>query len=420
MPSQYNLPAIFGNAQQEDIAKFSKLPYYLARNECAAFPKWNVWDQLFGDINWQANMGDVLRGVTPQPSPVGESFFFPNDITTAPLKNVYEVTQYTNDARVKLHRYESKQFNFVPSFDAFWRDYIQYASKDMAKQIQVSNNIFIRTNCWFNSPYILRAGDRDPINAPQAPGNATNDAANSKNAAWMVGTFENVTENLSLRTVYTASMAMSENLQAPPVEQTRNMPAANSGMLGKYVLITSKEAFDNFLFDPDVALLKSINLDLLYSNFQGSLFGSVTCKLENYPLRFDVTGQPVAPQIYDANTQKTVPNPIYTNLDLSPWEIAFMTGELPYRTIKVGPPPREFAERAMSRSKFYSLKWNGEVQLTDQVLIQDGQGNIDLNVYGTQLKLISQATHGIIEVEGRFLLPILFHRRRPATVNTGV
>ena len=416
MPSEYGLPAIFANAQSEDAAKFSKLPYYLARNEAATFPRWNVYDQLFGDINWQANMGDELRGVTPQPSPISESFFFPENITTAPKKNIYETTQYENAARVKLHRYESRQMNFVPYFDAFWRDHIQYSSKDMAKQIQTSNNLFIRTFCWFNSPYVFYAGNRDPELAPQGAGNIANDAANSKNKAYLVAKFATIQTGLTLRTVYNALMSFVETLQAPPIEGVRNMPKENSGIIGKYLLITSKEAYDNFLFDSDTALLRSIQLDLLFNDFSGLLFGNLTTKIEQFPLRFKADGTPVAPQLYDASSKKTVPNPDYTNIDIAQYECNWLVGDTPYRTIKVGPPPREFAERNMSESKFYKLRWNGEIQITDQVLITDGNGNIDLNVYGTQVKLISQATHGILEVEGRYMLPIVFRRRRPQTV----
>ena len=30
-----------------------KLDFYLAKNEVALYPKWNVYDTLFGSIKWQ-------------------------------------------------------------------------------------------------------------------------------------------------------------------------------------------------------------------------------------------------------------------------------------------------------------------------------------------------------------------------------
>src|SRR4051812_26693162 len=120
MPSYYDLPAVFGNASVEDVDKFNSLPYYLVMNELQLYPRWNVWDRLYGSIDWETNMGDVMRAVTPQPSPVGESFFFPQNVTADPHKNIYETAESREEARVKWHRYESKQFSFLPYFRAFW------------------------------------------------------------------------------------------------------------------------------------------------------------------------------------------------------------------------------------------------------------------------------------------------------------
>ena len=94
-----------------------------------------------------------------------------------------------------------------------------------------------------------------------------------------------------------------------------------------------------------------------------------------------------------------------------------------FKTISVGPPPKEFASKSMSAKKFYSMKWNGEVTLTDQFLIPSGAsgstgnplsdtGTQDLNVYGDYLKFISQAVFGGIPGDARHCLPIIYKRRR--------
>jgi len=412
MPNYYEQPASFQNATVEDKDRFNKLPFYLVKNEIKVFPRWNIFDQLFGDINWEPNMGNVMRAVTPQSSPVGQTFFFPNNIDVVPNKNVYQVTESSEDARVKAHRYESQQFSFVPYFTSFWRDHLQYANKDIARQIQVANNIFIRTNMWAKSQYVYLAGT-GLVAAPTADMNSTLDAAGSKTTAWLQAQIASVKNNLSLRTLYRAQLAHREDLGAPPFEGVKNMPEDNEGLKGKYVIVGSTEAWDVFPFDPDTNLLKSINLDLLFKDFNGLLFGKVVYKFDPFPMRFTGAGAFVAPEIYRDTDKKRVPNPAYTDPTQAPYEVAWMVGAESCKTIKVGPPPKEFAAQSMSAKKFYQLKWNGEIQLTDQVLVTYADGSIDLNVYGTQLKFISQCTHGYLVGEPRFTFPIIFQRKRP-------
>lgn len=412
MPNYYEQPASFANATVEDKDRFQKLPFYLVKNEIKVFPRWNIWDQLFGDISWESNMGNTMRAVTPQASPVGQSMFFPNNIDVVPNKNVYQVTESSEDARVKAHRYESQQFSFVPYFTSFWRDHLSYANKDIARQIQVANNIFIRTNAWFKSEYAYLAGT-GLANAPTGDGVATLDAAGSKTTAWLAAQLANVKNGLTLRTLYRAQLAHREDLGAPPFEGVKNMPEDNEGLKGKYIIIGSTEAWDAFPFDPDTNLLKSINQDLLFKDFNGLLFGKIVYKFDPFPLRCDAAGNFIAPEIYVEGTKKRRPNPAYTDIKLAPYEVAWMVGAESCRTIKVGPPPKEFAAQSMSAKKFYSLKWNGEIQMTDQVLITYADGSVDLNVYGTQLKFVSQCTHGYLVGEPRYTFPIIFQRKRP-------
>lgn len=424
MPNYYEQVASFQNAAVEDKDRFQKLPFYLVKNEIKTFPRWNIFDQLYGDISWEPNMGNVMRAVTPQASPVANSFAFPVNIDQVPNKNVYQVTESSEDARVKAQRFESSQFSFVPYFTSFWRDHLQYANKDIARQIQVYNNQFIRTGLWSKSNYVYLAGTGLISGAPTSDINTTGDAAGSKTTAWLAAQIPNIKNNLSLRTIYRAQLAHREDLAAPPFEGVKNMPEDNEGLKGRYCIVGSTEAWDAFPFDPDTNLLKSINLDLLFKDFNGLLFGKVVYKYDPFPLRFKADGTFVAPQVIQdlgkaGNAQqgtggiKAIPNPDYTNPNVAAYEIAWMLGQDACKTIKVGPPPKEFAAQSMSQKKFYSLKWNGEIQLTDQVLVTYADGSVDLNVYGTQLKFISQTTFGYLVGEPRFAFPILFRRKRP-------
>lgn len=433
MPSFYNLPSAFQNSTVEDTQRFNQLPFYLVMNEVKTYSEWNVFDQMYGKIPWQTNMGSVMKGVTPQRSPVGRSFFFPNAITTVANKDIYQVTESTEQAVVNAHKYESFQFNFLPSFQAFWDTYLKFANSDIVRQIQCSNNQFIETNMWFNASYVYLCGSGLISGAPVGMGNQALNAANSKTAAWLIAVTmgangnPGVLQNLRLRDVYRAVMNLSEDLAAPRFDGVKNMPHDNEGVKDRYVLVTSTEGFLNFTYDPDVQILKPLQLDLLFKDFKGLLFGTVTTKITRYPIRYNVVdikdlngnllyaaGNPIDPEVFDVTSNKWLPNPYYTSLIYAPYEVNWLLGADYAKTIKVGPPPKEFASVKMDAKKFYSMKWNGEVQLTDQLLITNADGTQELNEYGENLKYISKLTHGYLVGERRYAFPILVKRQRPA------
>lgn len=381
-----------------------------------------------------------MKGVTPQRSPVGRSFFFPNAITTVPNKDIYQVTESVEQALIYVHNYESFQFNFLPSFTAFWKTYLQFANKDIVEKIAISNNQFIETNMWYGSPYVYLCGTGLTSGNPTALGNAAGNAAGSKTTQWLLATVQGtggnpgVIQGLTLRDVYRALMNLQEDLAAPAFMGARNMPKDNEGLQNKYVLLLSSEAWLNFTFDPDVLNklqgLAPCDLNLLFNDFKGLLFGTVTCKINKYPIRFGAVdikdsvggtvlyaaGTPIPPEIFDVTDGKWKPNPYYTSLVSAPYEIAWLLGADRAKTIKVGPPPKEFATTNMPASKFYSLKWNGEVRLTDQVFITNADGSISPNVYGEQMKFISKLTHGYLEGERRYAFPIILLRKRPSVI----
>lgn len=377
-----------------------------------------------------------MKGVTPQRSPVGRSFFFPLPVTGVANKDVYQVTESTEQAIVYAHKYESFQFNFLPSFDAFWETYLQFANKDIVEKISISNNQFIETQMWFNASYVYLCGTGLIGGCPIQAGNAAGTAAGSKTAVWLIATTlgtggnTGVLQNLRLRDVYRANMNLSEDLAAPCFSGVTNMPKDNDGVKDKYVVCTSSEGFLNWTFDPDVTLLKPLNLDLLFNDFKGMLFGTTTTKILKYPIRYNVidivdggnnvlwaAGTPIAPEVFDNTDNKWKPNPYYTSLISAPYEINWMLGDSYAKTIKVGPPPKEFAATSMPALKFYGMRWNGEVRLTDQVLITNQDQTISLNSYGENLQFQSKLTHGYLVGERRYAFPMLVARSRPAVMS---
>lgn len=435
MPSYYNLPGQFSPAIIQANNLFAQLPFYLVHNEVQQYVKWNEFDQLYGTIPWQENMGSVMEAVTPQRSPVGRSFFFPNPITVASNKDIYQITESNESAILYKHKYGSFVFNFIPSFQVFWDKYIKFNSDDVVKQIAVSNNQFIETNMWFNASYVYLCGTGLVAGAPIVMGNAALNVPGSKTAAWLVATttgtggLTGATQNLRLRDVYRAIMNLQDDLGAPSFNGSLNMPKDNEGLKGKYALYCGSEDWYNFTFDPDVLNklngLAPCDLNLVTNDFKGNLFGQITCKIKKYPIRYSVAniidgagnilwaaGFPIDPEIFDPIDNKWKPNPYYTSLVSAPYSIAWLLGDNYAKTIKVGPPPKEFATKNMSGEKFYSLRWNGEVRLTDQLLITNADGSIELNDFGENLQLKSQLTHGYLVTERRFAFPMIIARQR--------
>jgi hypothetical protein len=459
---------------------FKQLSFYLAKNEVALYPKWNIYDQLFGSIKWQPNMGSTLTGTTPTPSPVLRTTFMPEVLTAYPKKDQFTVGERTEDASLGMHRFESNRFRFLSNFESFWRDHLSYAQSDIVRQIQNANNVFIRSLMYYQAPdsYISGAGlssqvahtsgmskqslsqaqmrlvenGADDITGTDITGgsvsishatgqNHRNDVTVGGGGAGAAGSRATA---LTLKEIFKAMLVLQEDVQAPTFDRIYNVPKQSEMVKGKYVLICSTEAWASLLWDTNLRTgtgtgaatqLAPANLNLLKDGFAGDLFGRVTAKFDPYPLRFDHNGDFVVPQTVTSG-DKVIPNPSYTAIGdggtgddndgstddagNASYEIAFLVGADAFKTINVGPPPKEFASKNMNAKKFYSMKWNGEVTLTDQFLIPTGSGSApltdaagsELNTYGDYLKFISQAVIGGIAGDARYCLPIYFLRRR--------
>jgi hypothetical protein len=453
MPAYYDIPLVGAlgnqNFQVEDVDKFQKLPFYLVMNEVRRFPAYKTWDSLFGSIKWQTNMGSIMRGVTPNPSPDGTAFVFPANITSTPTRHVFETLENIEEARVKLQRFESKQFYFLPSWQDFRDNQLKFNHDDIIRQVALFNEKFIQGNAFYRAPNIYVAGNNGTAAiqfgiSDFIPGVAFNDLpaadatgaaaipANGKTADWCATVASITRDPLTLRHIYRACQFFSDDVGALPFEGTLNTPRDNELVKGKFVLIMGTDAWRRFTWDDSVDRLKNLQLDLLFDGFKGSLFGQITAKPIFNPLRMTNNGVFVAPQVtvapsVGAGTEgnKTRPNPLYTKIDpqdntVANLEWAFLCGADAWKTITVGPPPSEFTSRSMDAEKFYKLRWNGEIQLTDQCLIRYSDGSVDLNRYGTNLQLIGQAALGALAGEVNNILPICFRRTRiAATEITG-
>jgi len=382
------------------------------------------------------------------------------------LKDIYKVGERNESAKLSYHRYESTRFRFLNSFEAFWRDQLSYAHADIVRQIQNANNQFVRTLMYYQTPdvYIAQGGSGDlasglTLDSSASVGALTqtqirtidgdDDSTGSTSAAISNAKGQNFRRQISLgastsgnragaltlKDLYKAMLVLQEDVQAPTFDRQFGVPKTSEMIKGKYVLVCSTEAWASLLWDDDLKkhgtgqALASTSRDFLKEGFAGDLFGKITVKYDPYPLRFTdlatTGGDFVAPQTVSGN--KVVPNPNYTkisataNKDIASNEVAFLCGADAFKTISVGPPPREFAGKNISKKKLYGMNWNGQIDLTDQFLVptasttdtaDSGAEGYDLNVYGDFLKFISQTIHGGIPGDARHCLPIVFRRRR--------
>lgn len=424
MPVQYDLPEYANANNVEDVNKYQKLPLYLATLEARMFPQWSVYNQLFGKINWQPNMGPNLRGVRAEPTPVGETFFYPAAISGTPNKNIYETFETYENASLAMHDFDSNQFHFLPSFQDFRENQLDFNHQDIVRQISVANDMFIRTYAWEKAPYVLIAGNiggdvnlgtTQLIPAPvPAVGTTILSTGNiAKTQAWRQAAFAQVGSSLTLATVDYATCVLRDDLGANYFEGTLNTPKDNELIKGKYVLIGSSEAYQQFKWDNDLQRFRNVNFSIVENGFRASIFDEVTFKTERFPIRIAADGSIPAPQTWDELDNRTKPNPAYVN---APVEVAILCGADCYKSVKVGPPPRAFSNQKISMQKFYEMRWNGEVCLTDQVLVQynnAGQVIWDTNVRGRFLKLFSSVVMGMIACKQQAYMPILFQRKRP-------
>ena len=418
MPVQYNLPENSAFSP-EDAAKYAQLPYYLALVESKLFQNNQVFTKLFGKMSWQAKQGHTVHGIRGEPTPVGGLLTYPNPINQDPKKNVYETQEVAEDATIKWHDFDSKEINFLPSWEAFRENQVDFAHKDLVRQMQQYNENFLMSYILQKTPIVYVASSKggNLLEAPIVPyGTDVTDttAALAKNQAWFADMAAKADRNCTLAVLDNLAAVMSDDLGVPYYEGGMGNDKDNQMVQGKYVLVGSGEVLRNLKWDPDFSRFRNVNFDMTTSNFKGSIFDSFTYKCQHYPLRWLDDGTVITePEITNATDHRTVMNPAYVN---APNEMLWAVGDSAFKNIKIGPPPSEFASKNMSKAKFYSMNWNGEIMITDQFLLKDANGQPSLNNRGRWLKLMSTLTMGAMPINGRYLIPVPFKRKRAAIV----
>jgi hypothetical protein len=402
---------------EQDTTMYNALPFYFVKLQIEYRKNWAVWAPLFGKIKWEPNMGPIMRGVRVDPSPNIRQTAYPSAICAIPHVDEILQNEVTVDAFVFRHRFESKVFDFCPDFRTFITDHIDRNVKDINEKVIRFEDIYNRTQVLEGAPFIWVANKNDgTAELTAVPVNTT--GVQTKTAAMLaaLGNLVGNPGNLSLCTIDLAQTIAENDLRVPPFSGSTK-PVDNAGLDDKWVLVLGSEAWNQFKYDPWMLANRPIDLNVVTEKFKGSLWGKMTCRLEDLPLRMAADGTFPAPQTVELNPAaynygETVSNPAY---NACPFEFAWLVGAEAYKTIEVGPPPKQFASNGMPNG-FGKMMWNGEVFLSKNILVpcSDVNGNIiqQPNVYGEKLKAFCQATFGAIGVQRRNIIPILFRRKR--------
>lgn len=395
----------------QDPNLYQKYDFYLAALTYKWFPYWSVYDKLFGTQKWTPNMGPVMRGVSEVPTPVSRQTFSPNNITEAPLKDVFEQREKVSNARIKHHLFRSKLIHFLPSWQDFRTSQLPSAVKDIARQVTIANEMFIRTSVLQMAPSVFVMGDTNGEYLVDAPP-STVTSPTPKDTAFFAAMAARVGATCTLKGMKQLTDILRFNICAPAFEGMANSPKPNETIKGRWVVAGSEEAYSNFTFDEHALLYKDLNRDLLNDEFSGLLFGRCAWKGERYPLRMKADGTFPAPEITlqsadGEDSGDTIPNPEYIT---APFEWGVGMGAEPIKTISIGAPPKEFAGN-VNTSKFADLIFNGKVNLTDNVLIPGPTaGEYDTNADGEFLQARTRLAMGTLPCNRRYAVPFLYSR----------
>lgn len=424
------LPAIDQNIcaqwtqQANDL--YNKLPYYFMEGQAQYRKWWATWPKLLGSVAWKPNMGDTMRTVVAEPTPVMRQQAFPELLNTTPLTDVVNYRERKLDSKPRWQDFVSPHFNWLPEFQDFMK-HIDRTVENINKQTIMFENIFYRTQIWHRSPYVYIAGV-GLVDAPTGEGNSA--GTSGKTNAWIGGQLASLAGatdgSLSLAELFKALNAFEQEIGATPYEGSGTPGADSSPLNERYALVQSGESWNNFFNDPWIKENRPLGMNIVTDNFKGDLFGRIRSKIEKYPFNIKADANFVpsfpVPELIEEDPNRedfgrTKPNPDYSKPSNSPYAVAWLLGGGSYDMIEVGPPPSEFT-RNLPLGEFSKMNWNGKAQLTKNFLVPcsptGGGGNTinyDTNSFGRYLRAQATVTVGCRQTNPQNVLPIIYKRR---------
>lgn len=422
------LPAIDAAAcsgwtpQQIDL--YNKLPAWFFTREVSYRKKYGNWKRIFGSMDWEPNKGTTMTGIISEPPPTRRQFAFPAVLsTTAAKKDIVQHRERTYTVSLVHHKFESPVFQWLSSFQDFVKKKIAVNLDYVMKWQEEFQSTYYRGQVFHQAPAIAFAGhSTTPVDdtAPTGTGNAagTSGKTNAYLQAMIAG-MSPTDSTLSIKNLFRFLSALEEDLLAVPYQS--GSAKDDSYLNDKFLLMTSSEAWNQFINDPWTKENRKLDLDIVTEGFKGSLMGRITASLHSNPIRIlkaaDGSISFPAPEVIQENTSaenfgQTVRNPDYKNAQ---YEVAFLCGANGYDIVNPGAPPGDFASKA-------GLAWNGRPMLTDQIISpctnpDDSSTVWEPNRYGEYLQIISMLVLGIAGVVKRNVLPIVFERSRTLTTS---
>lgn len=406
---------------------YNSYPAYLAAFDVQHRKTYATHSKLVGKKKWTRNMGPIMRGVRKEPSPHVRQQATPTELSAVAKKDILDVAEVTIETTLKHHKFESRVIPFYPVFNDFLTDHLSAISKDIVEKRQRYEDLFCRTAIFHmaSQVFVCNKAGAEVVDAPMWDGksmSAIPDGSASpvaKTQGWRQSVIAQVGNpgNLSIANCFLADSYLREDVRAVAWSDGANvMPADNSAMGGKNVLVLSNEAYNQFRFDPFLLDNRRLDLDIVQHGFKGSIGDNITCKIEDLPLRMAADGSFPSPEtrvvVGGYNNGESVLSSAYKD---APYEWAFMYAADGYSSLEVGPPPDGFVGGSIPKG-FADMFWNGEVKFTKlfniPYLDENNVAYQEFNTYGEHMKAICHVSMGILGTQRRNVVPILFKRVR--------
>jgi hypothetical protein len=416
------------NEQQTDL--YNKMPFFLMEAESEYRAQWETYKKVLNPIAWKPNMGDTMRRVMSEPTPVLRQEAYPELISTDPKTDVITYRERTSDAKIRWQDFVSPHYPFLPEFQDFLK-HVERNKRNIDRQVVTFEDIFYRTMLFHWAPYVYVAG----VGLVEAPmGDPSDDGSTGKTDAWIQAQLTALSGAgpgiLSFQEIYKAFNVFETEVGATPFEGT-GKPGGDSAPLNeRYLFVQSSESWNNLVDDPWLKENRPLNMNIVTESYRGDFWGKVRSRLERFPMRFaadnDFAITRHAPETIEFAARgdqqyRTKPNPSYARISTSQFEIGFLFGGGVGDYIQTGPPPSEFT-RQMDQGAATKMQWNGQSYMTKDFLVpcKDGDGNTQYqaNSFGRFLRLQATLALGISLINTHNVMPVLYKRKSNPTVQT--
>jgi hypothetical protein len=413
---------------EEERAQFARIPVQMSMTEHKEYITWSRWADFFKGMPFNAKKGgsDQVMTIRATPSPITSQVHRPKRFLQQPLVDEHMPREKALMGYTYRHRYVSPYIHWEPSYADFRDGQVMHATKDIARQIAMKNEFFIRDQVIGHAPHVYIAGKGlvtgVPAGAPSAD-DPIKDADFWKNLIEQIPAGD--AGHLNFRTLLRIRDMLENDLNTPHWEGGLSAPSDNEVLKGKYLLMGGGAIYSNLQYDNSVLTNRPLAMDLINSRFKGVIGSNVVFRAERFDTRFLVAdGTQPAPEIElqepgltygPTHNLEPIGNPDYLN---SPVRLAILIGYAPAKALDVGPPPKEFAGKSgINGKKFAGLNWNGQVEATQNVLINYPDDKVETNKWGDVIQLLAQTAHGFLPEHPRFILPILYRANLAAAEN---